>query len=232
LNLTADKTNNNESFCTTVLNTLLENPESKLLLSANPKYPHKNYSVAPVFSNLLKNKTQIIKSSVVACNLDKLDISSGRRPNLELNFDLMLDPKFLILSTNPMPSHTIWPLELRSYMDTLSKTYKFRINYEYSDQFKYPVQEPIQLNKENAITFLSMGKESLWSLSILLRNTNLKHIVVVFVNNANYGINYREKEKFVEFSRWFRNKNLDPRVSFHQVEYEFDLLGITKLLNE
>jgi len=126
-----------------------------------------------------------------------------------------------------MPSHAVWPIELKDYINTLVKTYKYRSTYTFSTSFIY--SEPInsiELSKNSVITFLSMGKESLWSFSILLRNTDLKKIVVVFVNGANYGINYREKEKYKEFSTWFSKNNVDRRVNFLEVQYDFDLVGI------
>jgi len=216
------------AFFKVVLKNLEEKPDLKQLLSYNPKYPFKNYSVVPTIKNLLREQTQIISCPIVINNMEKMNLSfRGNESNIYSD-KTNLTPKFLVLSTNPMPDKAVWPIELKYYIDTLAKTYKFRTNnFTYSESFIYSeLQDSIELSKKNAITFISMGKESFWSLSILMRNTDLKKIVVVFVDHANYGISYREKDKFDEFSRWFSKNNIDHRVTFLQVNYDLDIVGI------
>jgi len=226
LNLDSNPPTSNKEFFSVVLKTLKEKPESKELLFFNPNYPLHKYSVVPNIQYLIKDKTKIISSqTVVNSRLDRMDISSSRNFDLKLNSICTTGPEFIVLSTNPMPHAATWPRELQYYFKALSKTYKFRIDYKYSDSFIFPFSK-VELIKENVLTFLSMGKESLWSLNITLRNNNLRKIVVVFVNNANFGSNSREYNKFIQFSDWFSRNNIDSRVSFETVEYNLGLLGV------
>jgi hypothetical protein len=71
----------------------------------------------------------------------------------------------------------------------------------------------------NVISFLSMGKESLWNLKTLMKNTFFKKIVVVYINSCNKSIHYREKGKFIKFKNWFRENEIDFRVEFEEVDF-------------
>jgi len=124
-----------------------------------------------------------------------------------------------------MPFQSTWPLELKDYFISISNTYNLRISLFFRE-ITYTCFDTILLSTSNIITFLSMGKESLYSLSITIKNKLFKNIIVVFVNNANYGTNYREHQQFLKFSHWFSTSNIDSRVKFHQVEYEVNLLGL------
>jgi len=135
-----------------------------------------------------------------------------------------MNAKFLLLSTNPLPAIAIWPNEMQPYFEEIALTYNLRLNYIYKP-CNFSPYEPISLNKRIAITTLSMGKDSLHSLLLLIENAYYKKIVVIFVNNANYGANYREKHQFVKFRNWFQDKG-DGRINFHEIEFGRDVVGL------
>jgi len=232
LNPSAIKHNNHKSFFELVLKTLQEQPQTKFLLSRTISHPCQYYEVIPNIVNLLKKKTLLIRCPVAIKYLERLTISevSNQHSSLLDKFKsnknvFQFTPEFLIQSTNPIPSDSVWPVELKHYTTSIAQTYKLKISLCFCD-IKFTCFEPITLSSKIAFTFLSMGKESLWSLSRTILNASYELIVVMFVNNANFGTNCREHEQFVKFSNWFLTSKIDIRVKFYQVEYNTQLLGI------
>jgi hypothetical protein len=216
-----------------ISNRLLEDKDARNLLFVDPKFSFAHYQIVPLIAQLMKKKTIFIRC--------KLTISFLEKSLLEKNTHFLsfipfspseisskpMEPSLLLLSTNPFPSEAIWCMELKPYFEAIAATYRLRTNFIYRS-LSLATYSTIQLNELNVVTFLSMGKESLWSLSITLENILYEKIIVIFVNNASYGGSYREKQKFIEFSDWFTKNGIDKRVQFHQLNYEYSLIGIQK----
>lgn len=74
-----------------------------------------------------------------------------------------------------------------------------------------------------------MGKESLWNLSRMIKNTLYKKIVVIHGKNLSSTIGYRERAQLEKFKIFFQENNIDNRVIFEEVISENDLISIKKL---
>jgi len=246
LELSEDYLKNDKLFIETVIDDLKTNPKKKLLLSKTSEYchfpnhefiplhlqyPRQYYEVVPTLSKLTQNKTTIISSPVSIFYSEKLNLSCAEnkfaiKPSAQIgkDYELNFEPDFLIQATNPLPTVAVWPLELKPYFNEIAKTYRLQINYSFPS-ISFSCFPPLNLKGKRVFTTLSMGKESLYSLYTTISNKSYKKIVVAFVNNTNYGSNYREKEMFNKFSVWFTSNKVDTRVSFHQLEYNFQLVG-------
>lgn len=217
-------------FMKIVLKLLSEKNNLKGLLNVSPDHPFSVYQLVPFITQLLKQRTTFISSKISISYLEKLHFES---PSVKLlsffpsHDSNPMEPRVLLLCTNPFPATAIWCVELKPYFEAIVATYRLRTNFEYR-KLPIPTFQLMTLNPRNAVTFLSMGKESLWSLSITIQNKCYQKIVVIFVNNSSFGGSYREKRKFDEFSEWFKLNEIDERVQFNQLQYEHNLIGIQK----
>jgi len=232
-NLAADPVN----FFKQVLTRLLENPESKFLLRFNPKFPFNRYCVVSLITSYIRNQTRIVRCDrlILSLEIQPMDkntnfLSLFSSTDSISNPDVPMDPSLLLIATNPLPREAIWCLELQPYFNALAKFYNLTLNYSYRP-LKIDSYSPIILNPQIAITFLSTGKESLWSFSESVEKLAYRYskIVVVFINNASPGGSYREKERFFTFSKWFKVSHMQKdRVEFFELQFQQSLLGIQK----
>jgi len=76
------------------------------------------------------------------------------------------------------------------------------------------------------LSFLSMGKESLWNLKKMISNKYYKKIIVVYVKKYSLGSHGRQKKQLELFEKYFSKHVKDDRVIFERVKYESELFGI------
>ncbi len=179
-----DEKPDNRKFFQIALKRLLEDKNSKFLLNFNPKFRFNQYTVVPLIFHYLKPKTLFIRNQlVITLEKQPLGVNKSYQTLSPIHSALPMAPSSLLFATNPMPSDATWCKELQPYFLAIAATYRLRTNFSYQP-LSLVTYSSIYLDPRNAITFLSMGKESLWSLSKLILNPFYSKIVVVFVNNA------------------------------------------------
>lgn len=208
-----------KEFLKTILEKL-KNSQERKLLKENPKFPFSTYELVPRFEALLQEKTFFIRKDTTIAHVEKKRIESTNSVTILSSTNPSTLPTLFLQSLNPIPNKATWPIELKLYIETLSNTYRFRIDSYSFLENSLPTFPPITLSPLNVFTFLSMGKESLWSLSKTIENTSYNKIIVVFVHGASFGGRDREREKFRSFKDWFVENKVDSRVLFFELDYD------------
>lgn len=202
---------------------LEKNGTEKKRLNVNLSYPFATYQLFPQIYALLRRRTIFIRASFDISKLENKRITSVNIHSFNQCLLTSVDPsklpKLFLLCTNPIPYEAIWANELKFYFESLTSTYKVRTNYRF-ESLSFPTFDDILLDPLNVVTFLSMGKESLWSLSKTIENKLYTNIIVVFIYGASWGGRDRERSKFFSFIEWFQRNKVDYRVKFFELEYE------------
>jgi len=178
------------------------------------------------FELLLRGKTRIINVPSVIEYCERKSYFELFKP---IEVPPTIQPEDLLICSNPFPVSGIICSTLKPYFECLSKTYKIRTNIIYVDYKITPIRTTYIPNNHNVITFLSMGKESLWNLSKVIANKKYNKIVVVYVNNCSPVSHYRQKIKLEEFKKYIKDQEIDGRVVFEEVKYDPSMIGIQKL---
>lgn len=228
LGLPEEVIKNNKKFLSIVLDKIEKKEVNRDLLTTYERFPFTSYQVVPRFRILLRKETAVILPQVIISELEKTRIESTNDSFLSFSTSEPV-PKNLLLSTNPLPYEASWPIELKPYFIALSSTYRLRTNFTYHLS-SFSSNNSIFLNPFNVVTFLSMGKESLRSLSKTIENKSYINIIVIFVYGASWGGRSREKTQFNLFSEWFHCQNVDNRVRFFILNYERESFTLPLIL--